>query len=84
MNYELHDFVGNIGVLLILASYLLVQLRKLDATGLAYVVSNGAGAILILYSLYFSFNLSAFVIEAAWLLISLIGLGRIFLEKQVR
>ena len=31
----------------------------------------------ILYSLIFDFNLSAFIIEIAWMLISLIGLWRV-------
>ena len=82
MQYEIHDLVGNLGVLLILASYLFVQLRKLDATGLAYVVANGLGAAFILYSLIYDFNLSAFIIEIAWILISLVGLVRIYMEKH--
>ena len=81
MQYEIHDLIGNLGVLLILASYLLVQLRRLDATGLAYVVANGLGAAFILYSLIYDFNLSAFIIEIAWILISLVGLVRIYMEK---
>lgn len=84
MSYELHDFFGNLGVVLILASYLLVQLRRLEATGVAYLVTNSLGALLILYSLFFDFNLSAFVIEVVWLLISLLGIARIFLERRVR
>ena len=40
MDYELHDLIGNLGVALILASYLLVQMRRLDATGLPYLVAN--------------------------------------------
>lgn len=84
MGYEFHDFVGNLGVVLILATYLGVQLRRLEATGLAYVLANGLGAACILYSLLFDFNLSAVIIEVAWLAISLVGLLRIFLERQVR
>ena len=82
MDYQLHDFFGNIGVVLILASYLMVQLRKMDATALPYVVSNCLGAALILYSLIFDFNLSAFVIEIVWVLISLVGMARIYLERR--
>lgn len=76
MDYALHDFVGNLGVLLIVGSYLLVQLGRLSATEPPYVVTNGLGALFILYSLMFDFNLSAFVIELTWLLISLLGLWR--------
>ena len=84
MDYELHDLIGNVGVLLILGSYLLVQLRRLDATGVPYLLVNGLGAGLILVSLARDFNLSAFLIELVWLLISLYGLARIFLEHRVR
>ena len=47
-----------------------------------YVASNGAGALFILYSLSFEFNLSAFLIEVIWLLISIIGLIRIWRRRQ--
>ena len=82
MEYHYYDFIGNIGVALILGSYLLVQLRRVAATGLANVVANGIGAACVLYSLIFDFNLSAFIIEAVWLLISLLGLARILRERR--
>lgn len=84
MDYQWHDFVGNLGVLLILSAYLAVQMRRLDATGAVNLVGNGLGAALILVSLAYDFNLSAFLIEVVWLLISLYGLARIFLERRVR
>lgn len=82
MEYHFYDFVGNVGVVLVLGCYLLVQTRKMTVTGVPYTVLNIVGAAMILYSLYFEFNLSAVVIEIAWLLISLVGLGRIILEKR--
>lgn len=74
MSYGWHDLIGNVGVLLILASYLLLQLGKIRAPGLRYSVVNGIGSFLILVTLWVEFNLSAFLIEAAWLLISLFGI----------
>lgn len=82
MDYHFYDFVGILGVVLILAPYLLVQLRKMSATGTRYIIANGLGALFILYSLFYDFNLSAFIIEIVWLLISLVGLGRIYLERK--
>ena len=82
MDYQIHDFIGNVGVAMILASYLLIQLRKMDAMALPYVVFNGLGAALILYSLVYDFNLSAVIIEIAWIIISLVGLVRIAREKR--
>ena len=75
MEYHFYDFVGNVGVVLVLGCYLLVQTRKMLVTGTTFTVLNILGAAMILYSLYYEFNLSAFIIEVAWLLISLIGLA---------
>lgn len=82
MDYQIYDLVGNLGVILILGSYLLVQMRKLSATGLAYTVSNGLGALFVLYSLLYDFNLSAFMIEIVWLMISLFGIARYYRERR--
>ena len=82
MSYELHDVIGNMGVALILVSYLLVQIGRASATGVRYIVANALGALLILYSLWYDFNLSAFIIEIAWLVISLVGLGRFLRERR--
>ncbi|MEE9141276.1 MAG: hypothetical protein V3U59_01065, partial [Gammaproteobacteria bacterium] len=73
MSYAWHDFLGNSGVALIVGSYLLVQLDRLDARSVVYTLANAIGAALILISLKFEFNLSALIVEAFWLLISLIG-----------
>lgn len=77
MNYQWFDFVGNIGVLLILVTYLLLQVEKLDNQTITYSLLNAVGASAILVSLYFKFNLSAFIIEFFWLIISVIGLVRV-------
>jgi hypothetical protein len=82
MNYAFYDFVGNAGVILIIGSYFLIQIGKMSARHLSYSLVNMVGAACILFSLYFDFNMSAFLVELFWLLISLVGLGRIYLEKN--
>lgn len=74
MNYTIYDFVGNIGVFLILLGYLLIQIKKMNSSNLIYSLMNLLGAVFIIVSLTQNFNLSAFVIEAFWVLISLIGI----------
>lgn len=74
MNYTWYDLIGNIGVALILIAYLLLQLKRIKSEQLLYSLMNGIGAILIIISLYFDFNLSAFIIEFFWLLISIFGI----------
>lgn len=83
MVYSWHDVAGNIGVALIVITYGLVQIRQVSATSFGYSVLNAVGAALILYSLIFAFNLSAFLMEAFWLVMSLVG-GGFALRERVR
>jgi len=84
MKYGWHDLLGIIGVVLIIATYMLLQLEKLSATSFLYSATNGLGASLILVSLIYEFNLSAFIIEAFWLLISTYGIVRYFSRNRSR
>jgi len=74
--YEWHDLVGNIGVAMILGTYFALQIERLDSKSIAYSALNALGAGSITLSLLFNFNLSAFVVEAAWVAVSLFGLAR--------
>jgi len=74
MIITLYDILGIGGVAIILMAYLLLQLEKLSVKDWRYSAVNGLGALLILISLFFSFNLASFIIEIAWLLISIFGL----------
>ncbi len=82
MNYGWHDLLGNVGVVLVLVAYLLVQLERLSANRPPYLIANALGAFFILASLVNEFNLSAFAIEAAWLVISVYGLARYFTKAS--
>jgi hypothetical protein len=84
MTYGWHDLLGIIGVVLIIATYMLLQLEKLSATSFLYSATNGLGASLILVSLIYEFNLSAFIIETFWLLISTYGIVRYFSRNRSR
>ena len=74
MRYEWFDLAGNVGVALMVLGYLLLQAEKIRSSDLSYSLMNGIGALLVLISLVYSFNLSAFLVEAFWLLISIYGL----------
>ena len=74
--FEWHDAAGTAGAVIILVSYFLLQLQRISSRALSYSLLNGLGALLILVSLSIEFNLSAFVVEAFWLLISIIGVVR--------
>lgn len=80
--YHWYDFVGNIGVFLILLAYLLLQLNRIAHNSKMYCLLNCFGALLILVSLCFEFNLSAFTIELFWLISSLYGLLLNYRQKN--
>ena len=82
MDYGWFDLVGNIGVLLMVVAYLLLQLEKLSSSAVSYLLLNAIGAVLVIISLTFRFNLSAFLMEAFWLLISLYGLTKPLFSKH--
>lgn len=84
MNYGLMDLVGNIGVAILIVTYLLLQLEKIKSTQLSYSALNALGAALIVASLIVDFNLSALIIEVFWVLISFIGIGRHLRLKTIR
>lgn len=76
MTYSWFDIAGLVGVVLIVIAYLLLQLGKLPSSAPSYSLLNALGAFLVMVSLFFDFNLSAFLMEAFWLLISVFGFVR--------
>jgi predicted membrane protein len=62
-------------------AYLLLQLEKLSSSAVSYLLLNAAGALLVILSLIYQFNFSAFLMEVFWLLISLYGLAKPLFTK---
>ena len=81
MNLQWYDWVGMAGTLMILGGFALLQARTLSGTGLPYQLLNLFGALGILVSLWGSFNLSVFLLEAAWVAVSAYGIARSFRQK---
>ena len=77
-----YDALGSIGVFLIIFTYVLLQIGRIRSESLLYSVLNAAGASLIIVSLVYSFNFSAFIVEFFWLLISLFGIGKYFFKRK--
>ena len=83
MNFAWYDIVGTVGVALIAVTYLLLQIGKLKSEDIRYSLLNGLGASLVIVSLLFEFNLAAFLMEAFWVLISVVGLVRYFHKSAI-
>ena len=71
-----YDVAGTLGAALIICAYFFLQLGRTASDSVRYLLANALGAGLILVSLAMEFNFSAFVIEAFWLAISVLGLLR--------
>jgi len=76
------DLIGTVGVLLIVVAYALLQIDKLRSTSISFSLLNAIGAGLIMVSLLFNFNLSAFLMESFWFVISLFGAVRRMLVRS--
>ena len=70
------DIIGVCGVSIVVVTYMLLQIDKIDAKGFWYSFFNAFGSILILYSLTYNWNLASFIIEFFWIAISLFGLWK--------
>lgn len=82
MGFTCYDFVGTIGVAVIILTYIALQLEKIRSRQLIYSLLNALGAGFIIFSLTYNFNFSAFIVEFFWLLISLFGIGKYFFKKN--
>jgi hypothetical protein len=78
----LPDLGGLIGVTLMLAAYALGQLGRLRIDTATALLMNLAGAVLVMVSLLYKFNLAAFLMEAAWAVVALFGLAKLALKKR--
>lgn len=82
MNLEWYDYIGMAGTLIILGAFFLLQAGKLSGNGFVYQLLNLLGAVGILASLYNKFNLSVFLLEIAWIIVSLYGMFRSFRTRK--
>ena len=82
MIFPWFDILGTIGVALIIVTYVLLQTERVGSGELKYSLLNAVGALFIIISLCYSFNLSAFIVEFFWLLISLFGIGKYVLRQK--
>ena len=82
MNLQWYDWIGILGTLMVLAAFFLLQARRLHGNGIVYQLLNLFGAGGVLVSLAGKFNLSVFVLEAIWMLISLYGIARTLTSRR--
>ena len=79
----LPDLIGLTGVALLIITYALLQLDRIDPKGFWYSFNNLLVAILVTVSLVNTPNLASIVIEIFWFLISLYGVVMFFKRKDL-
>ncbi len=82
MQLSLIDLIGIVGVIIIIIGYMLLQLGKMDASDLSFSVLNTLGALLIIISLLYDWNLASFIMEFTWMMISLYGILKYYKRKK--
>jgi hypothetical protein len=82
MTYSLTDLVGNIGVAMIVFAYFRLQIGRWRSRDLPYLLFNLFGAILVVVSLVFDFNLSTMILQFFWIVISLVGLAHLYRDRH--
>jgi hypothetical protein len=76
LNLAWYDWVGIAGTLMVLAAFFLLQAGRVSGTGIVYQLLNLFGAGGVLLSLLGTFNVSVFLLEFTWVLISGYGIVR--------
>ncbi|MHC9085945.1 CBU_0592 family membrane protein [Luteimonas sp. RIT-PG2_3] len=77
LELQWYDWVGLVGTFMVLGAFLLLQVGSLSGKGLVYQLLNLFGAVGIAMSLVLGkFNLPAFLLQIAWILISIYGIAR--------
>ncbi len=75
------DWLGYLGVAFYLLSYGLLQAGILRGSGYLYTIFNLVAALLVLLSLSVAFNMSSALIQISWVVISLVGMARMFVTN---
>ena len=77
------DIIGLTGVALLIITYALLQLDRIDPKGFWYSFNNLIVAILVTVSLIYTPNLASIVIEVFWFIISLYGVVLYYNRKRI-
>ena len=76
LNLAWYDWVGIAGTAMVLVGFLLLQSGRVSGTAISYQLINLFGSGGVLVSLLGKFNVSVFVLELTWMLISAYGIVR--------
>ncbi|BBY53178.1 hypothetical protein H7J07_13715 [Mycobacterium koreense] len=67
------DLVGVVGVVVVTVMYFLLQTDRVSPDIPLFSLLNAVGSLMIIFSLWFHWNLASAIMEAFWLSISVYG-----------
>ena len=76
------DLIGYTGVALLIITYAMLQLDRIDPKGFWYSFNNMIVAILVTVSLLYTMNKASMVIEVFWFIISIYGIVMYFKRQN--
>ena len=76
------DLIGFSGVALLIVTYAMLQLDRIDPKGFWYSFNNLIVAILVTVSLLYTMNIASMVIEVFWFIISAYGIYAYFKRNK--
>lgn len=76
-----YNIIGFFGDFIALSSYGLLQFKIIKSTSIIYSLLNLVGVLMLLFSLFFAWNLPVAIIQISWVFISVYGLFRAIKEK---
>ena len=69
-----YEYIGLVGVSLIIIAFFAIQTSKMTSDSLSYLLLNLFGSSMIMFTVFYDWNLSTFTIEFFWIAISLYGI----------
>jgi hypothetical protein len=80
MNFS--DCIGSIGVAILLLAFVLILTNKISKEGITYLLMNFIGSGLAAIASYLIHYTPFIILEMAWMLVSLFGIGKLYKEKN--
>ncbi|MEK7461137.1 MAG: hypothetical protein AAB647_02920 [Patescibacteria group bacterium] len=77
MKIQVINFLGWLGVLIIISAYFLVTFTLVDPQSVLYLILNLIGSLLIVTETFSKRDFQPGILNIVWALIALVGLARI-------
>jgi hypothetical protein len=80
--HQLSNIIGLIGVCFVLVAYFLSQAGIWASDDTLFLFGNLLGSLCVIVSLVYNWNISSFIIEVAWTIITIYGMVKKSIKKK--